>query len=112
MIEILIKNFSLSTNSIIYNYISQIVSEHEKILQKFLEIWYKIEEVALRESLRDGNIFVNLNENEKFENFLKNLGRSEFVLQIFFSHLDFENFDGPWSVVKIELSHHSFSGSF
>ncbi len=38
MIEILIKNFSLSTNSIIYNYTSQIVSEHEKILQKFLEI--------------------------------------------------------------------------
>jgi hypothetical protein len=49
----------------------------------------------LRESLRDGNIFVNLNENEKFENFLKNLGGSEFVLQIFFSHPDFENFDGP-----------------
>lgn len=38
MIEILIKNFSLSKNPTIYNYISQIVSEHEKILQKFLEI--------------------------------------------------------------------------
>ncbi len=112
MLEILIKNFSLSKNSAIYNYIFPIISEHEKILQKFLEIWYKIEEVALRENLRDGNIFVNLNENEKFENVLKNLGGSEFILQIFFSHPDFEYFDGPWSFIKIELSHHSFSGSF
>lgn len=112
MIKTLLRDFSLKENSAIYCYIFPIIDEHKKILQKFLETGYKIEEIRLRESLRDGNIFLDLFENDKFENLQKNLGGNEWILQIYFSHPDFSHFDGPGSFIKTELSHHNFSGSF
>lgn len=112
MLNHLIHEFSLEKNSKIFEYIVPILNEHSKILENFLQIWYKIFDVKLRENLRDGNIFIELYENEKFEDIMQNLWGSECVLQMYFSHPKSDNFDGPWSIIKIEFSHYTFSGVF
>ncbi|PZM83593.1 hypothetical protein DLH72_03635 [Candidatus Gracilibacteria bacterium] len=112
MLKKLINHFSLQEKSVIYNYILPIIVEHNELLQNIKKFGYSLDEAKLRENLRDGNIFIELYENEKFTDIIENLAGSECILQLYFSHPESENFPGPGSVIKLELSHNSFSGSF
>lgn len=93
MIISFLKAFGLQENSPIFHYISLILHEHEKFLQKILETNYVLFDAKLRENLRDGTILLSLAENEKFENILESLGGSEFILQLYFDHPDSKIFD-------------------
>lgn len=93
MIISFLKAFGLQENSPIFHYISPILHEHEKFLQKILETNYVLFDAKLRENLRDGTILLSLAENEKFENILESLSGSEFILQLYFDHSDSKIFD-------------------
>ncbi len=69
MIISFLKAFGLQENSPIFHYISPILHEHEKFLQKILETNYVLFDAKLRENLRDGTILLSLAENENLKIF-------------------------------------------
>lgn len=69
-LHILQTRFFLQKNSPIDAYISGILAEHSELLERILSLGYEPYDARLQENLRDGNIFVRLNENEKFAKIL------------------------------------------
>lgn len=106
-----LQKFWLSENSKISEYIFPILEEHKIFLQNIFLSDYELFDAKLRENLRFWDVFIELNEEEKFLEMYQTSG-TEMILQLFFAHPDAEKFSWPGSVIKIELSHNSFSGSF
>lgn len=86
--------------------------EHANLLQAISRLGYTLDDAYLLETLRDGTIKIALSDTEKFTDILENLGGSEILPVLYFAHPNVDQLDGPGSVIKLTLSHHSFSGSF